>query len=149
MPARCPTCGEEALTETARFCIGCGGPLPEADIDTVLAELADAVVADPEPDDNPALQLPQLRAEPEPEPAPPPTPPREDVPAFTPRPVPSRAAAPAARPPAPASPPAKTPHHRQPPFPPLRDSAPIVPLPLVVAGVIGVLALLLILLLAA
>jgi hypothetical protein len=160
MPARCPTCGEEALTETAQFCIGCGGPLPESDVDAALAELADSLPdpfgsdRDPEPvsDDAPQLHLPELRAEPEPPPpasAPPPPaprpaplPPRDDTPAFDPRPVPSRSATP---------PPVPTP--QQPPrmarYEPMRDTSPIVPLPLVVAGIVGLLALLLILLLAA
>jgi hypothetical protein len=155
MPARCPTCGEEALTETAQFCIGCGGPLPESDVDAALAELADSLpdpfVLDPEPapDDAPQLHLPELRAEPDPPPPPPPTPvpprpaplpPREDTPSFDPQPVPSRSATP---PPTPQQPP------RVARYQPMRDTSPIVPLPLVVAGVVGLLALLLILLLAA
>src|SRR5690606_37427695 len=93
MPATCPTCGEEALTETARFCVGCGGPLPEPDIGTMLAELADEIaLREPEPasePDAPVLHLPEHRAEPTPPPAPKP-PPRVDRPPFEPRPVPAR-----------------------------------------------------------
>jgi hypothetical protein len=156
MPARCPTCGEEALTETARFCIGCGGALPEQEPGVVLQELAETE-PDPEPapptrrivDDAPALHLPQTPSPSSAPSAPPPR--REDTPAFTPRPAPSRAEpAPPPRPPVVRTSTSHQPAHRPPQFPPpLRDTSPIVPLPLVVAGVVGLLALLLILLLAA
>ena len=107
MPARCGSCGEEALTETARFCIGCGAALPEVDPGEVVAELVQSAPPEPPP------PTPHLSG------AQPQTPPRV-----------------ASRPP-----------RLAPPQP--RDLSPLVPLPLVVAGVIGILALLLILLLAA
>jgi hypothetical protein len=119
MPVRCETCGEEALTDTARFCIGCGATLPELPPEMVLAELVD------------------LPPQPTPDPAPPrPTPPPPPV--SSPPPPPSPA-------PAPAPPKPRPPHPAQ----PMRDLSPAVPLSLVIAGVVGLLALLLILLLAA
>lgn len=104
MPARCEQCGEEALTDTARFCVGCGAALPALDPREAQAERA-----------------------PEPSPSPPrPTP-------TAPRPTPTA--------------PARAP--RAPDLPPLRDTSPAVPPSVVVAGVICLLALLLVLLLAA
>lgn len=133
MPARCDSCGEEALTDPARFCIGCGAALPEVDPRGAVVEHAQRAPQEPPP----VLHLPSVTAPPET-----PTRPvsRVDVPALAPRPVSSRSA-----PPQPAAPRPQ----RPPPPPPLRDVAPDVPLSLVVAGVIGLLALLLILLLAA
>ena len=145
MAARCPTCGEEALTETARFCIGCGGAIPEQEPHVVVSEMLAAEPAPPvEP--RPELHLPEW-TEPVPPPPPaPPTPPqpvRDDTTRFDPRPSPPRTAEPTVPQPTRARPP------RMAPMPMVRDTSPIVPLPLVLAGVIGLLALLLILLIAA
>jgi hypothetical protein len=111
MPARCDSCGEEALTETARFCIGCGGALAAVGPQDVPVERAHAAPSEPPPVLHPPIAEP-----------PPPRPPPPPAPPVAPRPPP--------------------------PPPPLRDLSPDVPLAFVVAGVIGLLALLLILLLA-
>src|SRR5689334_19451333 len=148
MPARCPTCGEEALTETARFCVGCGEALPELDPFDVLTEMVDDLP--PAPPLSTAVRpdepAPEPVAPPPPRPAPAPQapPPRADTPTFEPRPAPSRSAPLQSTPPPPSAPQAPTP--RPPRLPtqqvPMRDLSPIVPLPLVVAGVVGLLALL-------
>lgn len=131
MPARCEHCGEEALTDTARFCVGCGAPLPELDPHEVLAELDQAAPREPPP----VLHLPETappEAQPAVAPRPQPPAPQVDTPSFAARPSPPRLTAP-----------------RPAQLPPMRDLSPVVPLSLVVAGLIGLLALLLILLLAA
>lgn len=152
MAARCPTCGEEALTETARFCIGCGGAIPEQEPHVVVSEMLAAEPAppvepgpelhlpewtEPVPPPPPAPQAPLLTPQPKPQPV------RDDTPRFDPQPSPPRTAEPSVPPPSRKRPP------RLAPMPTMRDTSPIVPLPLVLAGVIGLLALLLILLLAA
>lgn len=151
--ARCPTCGEQALSDDARFCVGCGSPLPEAPQDLAAEEpfVVPAVVpvlpevepeesfvddAAPEPvasDSGIAALLAQLEepAQPLSEPAVPVAAPPE-VAAERSLPRPARQTAP--------------PVSRA--LPPFRDPQPTVPVPVVVAGVVALLAVLLLLLLA-
>lgn len=139
MPARCGTCGEEALTAPARFCVGCGARLREPDIDAIGADPGEEVGREREPEPAPD-SAPLHPAHPLDTQSPSPAPPQDDTPQFDPKPVPARAAAAGPAPPEEPRPLA---------FPRPQDTSPIVPVPLVVAGVIGLLALLLILLLAA
>ena len=48
MPAVCEQCGEEALTDSARFCVGCGALLVPVEVDEV--EVGDVAVEAPEPE---------------------------------------------------------------------------------------------------
>lgn len=132
VPATCPTCGEEALTDNARFCVGCGGPLPEVEQPSLRRP-----APPPEPPD--AVDGPPLTA------ADAEAPPRDGRPRFAPRPAPSRsepATELVSAPPMPTRAPKRTPKHRRP-----RDPTPMVPAAVVILGIGALLALLLILLL--
>lgn len=144
MSVRCPTCGEVAYEDDARFCVGCGGSLAGA------LPVEPPPVVEPEPEPEPVVEPPPVV---EPEPAPGPAPAPEPVTTRRRPPTgPFIDAPPASAAQRPPPPPAASPPPPPTAFPELRPKEPVklpplVPTWMVIAGVLGIVALLVVLLL--